>query len=195
MLFIFALPVMQVILFCLAIGRDPTGLKLAVANMEMNGTVRLPSKAKIERSEMTMRFYFQDCFYEKGCHFTGLSCRYLDHLNSSILKEYYPDPESAIQAVRDGNAWGAIYFTENFTDSLLARMALGNIIKPNSMRIVYWRFCGVIHNDRSWGGRRNIGPIGNSCMAWHVQSTDWHTAESGSAIDLQRFCPKSVDRL
>lgn len=39
MLFIFALPVMQVILFCLAIGRDPTGLKLAVANMEMNGTV------------------------------------------------------------------------------------------------------------------------------------------------------------
>lgn len=39
MLFIFALPVMQVILFCLAIGRDPTGLKVAVANMEMNGTV------------------------------------------------------------------------------------------------------------------------------------------------------------
>lgn len=26
MLFIFALPVMQVILFCLAIGRDPTGI-------------------------------------------------------------------------------------------------------------------------------------------------------------------------
>lgn len=39
MLFIFALPVMQVILFCLAIGRDPTGLRLAVANMEMNDTV------------------------------------------------------------------------------------------------------------------------------------------------------------
>lgn len=38
MLFIFALPVMQVILFCLAIGRDPTGLRLAIANMEMNGT-------------------------------------------------------------------------------------------------------------------------------------------------------------
>lgn len=39
MLFIFALPVMQVILFCLAIGREPTGLKLAVANMEMNDTM------------------------------------------------------------------------------------------------------------------------------------------------------------
>lgn len=39
MLFIFALPVMQVILFCLAIGRDPTGLRLAIANGEMNDTI------------------------------------------------------------------------------------------------------------------------------------------------------------
>lgn len=39
MLFIFALPVMQVILFCLAIGRDPTGLKLAIVNHEMIGDV------------------------------------------------------------------------------------------------------------------------------------------------------------
>ena len=39
MLFIFALPVMQVILFCLAIGRDPTGLNLAIVNHEMNNTV------------------------------------------------------------------------------------------------------------------------------------------------------------
>lgn len=39
MLFIFALPVMQVILFCLAIGRDPQGLNLAIVNNEMNNTV------------------------------------------------------------------------------------------------------------------------------------------------------------
>lgn len=39
MLFIFALPVMQVILFCLAIGRDPTGLKMAIVNQEINGGV------------------------------------------------------------------------------------------------------------------------------------------------------------
>lgn len=39
MLFIFALPVMQVILFCLAIGRDPQGLNLAIVNSEMNNTV------------------------------------------------------------------------------------------------------------------------------------------------------------
>lgn len=38
MLFIFALPVMQVILFCLAIGGDPKGLKLAIVNHERNFT-------------------------------------------------------------------------------------------------------------------------------------------------------------
>jgi len=106
MLFIFALPVMQVILFCLAIGRDPTGLRLAVVNNEMNGT------------DMT-------CEFEPGCSFTNLSCRYLSHLNSSIVKEYYPSQEDALQAVREGNAWGALYFTENFTDALVARIALG----------------------------------------------------------------------
>jgi len=31
----------------------------------------------------------------------------------------------AIDAVRTGDAWGALYFTENFTDALVARMALG----------------------------------------------------------------------
>ncbi|XP_031632898.1 ABC transporter G family member 20 isoform X2 [Contarinia nasturtii] len=105
MLFIFALPVMQVILFCLAIGRDPTGLRLAIANMEMNDTIHCPT--------------------QKGCNFENLSCRYLSHLNSTIIKEYYPDPKSAVEAVRVGHAWGAIYFTENFTDALVARMALG----------------------------------------------------------------------
>jgi len=43
MLFIFALPVMQVILFCLAIGRDPQGLNIAIVNNEMNNTVSVKS--------------------------------------------------------------------------------------------------------------------------------------------------------
>lgn len=105
MLFIFALPVMQVILFCLAIGRDPTGLKIAIVNHEMNAS--------------------GECKYEKGCSFSNLSCRYLDHLNSSIVQEYYDDVESAKLAVAQGNAWGAMYFTENFTDALVARIVLG----------------------------------------------------------------------
>ncbi|XP_012287640.1 ABC transporter G family member 20 [Orussus abietinus] len=107
MLFIFALPVMQVILFCLAIGRDPTGLKLAIVNHEMV-------------------YENMSCPIAEDCSFTYLSCRYLKFLdNDTMDKEYYPDPESAKEAVRRGKAWGTLYFTENFTDALVARMVLG----------------------------------------------------------------------
>lgn len=30
-----------------------------------------------------------------------------------------------MDAVRKGEVWGTLYFTENFTDALVARMALG----------------------------------------------------------------------
>lgn len=68
MLFIFALPVMQVILFCLAIGRDPIGLHLAVVNHELNQSGG-------------------NCEFNDGCSFKMLSCRYLQNLNNiSIVK-------------------------------------------------------------------------------------------------------------
>lgn len=40
-------------------------------------------------------------------------------------QDYYETKEQALDAVRMGEAWGALYFTENFTDALVARMALG----------------------------------------------------------------------
>nr|CAD7408525.1 unnamed protein product [Timema poppensis] len=107
MLFIFALPVMQVILFCLAIGRDPSGLHLGIVNHELNSTT-------------------QDCPVMGNCSFHLLSCQYLQYLkNSTIIKDYYDTTENALDAVRSGNAWGVLYFTENFTDALVARMGLG----------------------------------------------------------------------
>ncbi|XP_066139703.1 ABC transporter G family member 20 isoform X1 [Euwallacea fornicatus] len=110
MLFIFALPVMQVILFCLAIGGDPTGLKIAIVNNEVG----------------YINQTYQDCPFEEGCKFGNLSCRYTKAVNTStITKLYYPDLDSAKSAVNRGEAWGAMYFTENFTDALVARIALG----------------------------------------------------------------------
>ena len=41
LLFVFLLPAIQVVFFCIAIGRDPTGLHLAIVNDEIslfNGT-------------------------------------------------------------------------------------------------------------------------------------------------------------
>ncbi|XP_003246532.1 ABC transporter G family member 20 isoform X2 [Acyrthosiphon pisum] len=107
MLFIFALPVMQVILFCLAIGRDPTGLHLAVVNKEMNWETKA-------------------CPIYDNCTLEMFSCRYLNALpKDTVILDYYDSPETAINAVKVGDAWGALYFTENFTDALVARMALG----------------------------------------------------------------------
>jgi hypothetical protein len=65
MLFIFALPVMQVILFCLAIGRDPIGLHLAVVNHELNQT--------------------SNCEYNDDCSLKLLSCRYLQNLDNVTI--------------------------------------------------------------------------------------------------------------
>lgn len=109
MLFIFVLPVMQVILFCLAIGRDPSGLKLAIVNMDV-------------------KIIDGYCPYNNTCSMKNLSCRYINHLrNDSVVKEYYDTLPDAIAAVRSGDAWGAIYFNENYTDSLVARLALGEV--------------------------------------------------------------------
>jgi hypothetical protein len=50
------------------------------------------------------------------------------HFTEPVLTKLqvpYPSPETAQDAVRRGDAWGVLYFTENFTDALVARMALG----------------------------------------------------------------------
>lgn len=71
MAFIIGLPVIQIILFCWAIGHDPTGLKLAIANYEI-GTDEVQQ---------------QTCPLTKGCNYTYLSCRYLEFLklNKSMI--------------------------------------------------------------------------------------------------------------
>ncbi|KAL0811580.1 hypothetical protein ABMA28_009963 [Loxostege sticticalis] len=107
MLFIFVLPVMQVILFCLAIGRDPTELKLAIVNDDV-------------------RIIDGDCSFNSSCSMKNLSCRYLSHLTEHTRQIYYPDREAALAAVREGDAWGVLYFNENYTDSLVARLALAD---------------------------------------------------------------------
>lgn len=46
-------------------------------------------------------------------------------MGPNIDKVFYPDTESAKNAVERGDAWGVLYFTENFTDALIARITLG----------------------------------------------------------------------
>jgi hypothetical protein len=70
MLFIVGLPVAQIILFCLAIGHDPTGLPIAVTNHELSASLLAQ----------------QECPLYSGCNNTLLSCRYLEFLkNRSVV--------------------------------------------------------------------------------------------------------------
>lgn len=63
-----------------------------------------------------------------GCTFKNLSCRYLQHLsNKTMIQQPYATVDLALQAVRDGNAWGTLYFTDNFTDAMIARIGLGEL--------------------------------------------------------------------
>lgn len=80
--FIIGLPLLQTILFCISIGRDPTGLGVAVANYE---------KANASAP----------CIPSTGCNLTMLSCRFLHHLEKrkvvyvSILKFYFSTGKEA----------------------------------------------------------------------------------------------------
>ncbi|XP_020289827.1 ABC transporter G family member 23 isoform X2 [Pseudomyrmex gracilis] len=123
MLFIIGLPVAQIIIFCISIGKDPVGLKLAIVNHELNNSM-------------------QPCVPPTGCDWTQLSCRYLQHLQKKKVKFLPHDDENeARNAVEKGWAWGAITFPANYSAALMARIEDGRLtedwdIEFSEMKIV-----------------------------------------------------------
>lgn len=108
MLFIFALPVMQVILFCLAIGRDPTGLHLAIVNQEMDWATKA-------------------CPVLSNCSFTHLSCRYLNSLpNDTIVK--VSCFTSALYLQGSASIHCVCFLQVRYLNQALAHYLSGNII-------------------------------------------------------------------
>ena len=104
MLFIIGLPVMQIILFCLSIGKDPLGLGIAVVNRELNNSA-------------------MPCIVPKGCEYSMSSCRYLHHLEKRKVKYLpYDTDEEAKNAIARGWAWAALSFPQNFSESLSNRV-------------------------------------------------------------------------
>lgn len=107
MLFIIALPVAQIVIFCLSIGKNPVGLKIAIVNNELNSSM-------------------QPCIPSTGCDWSLLSCRYLQYLEKKTINLLpYDNDEEADNAVRNGWAWGAITFPSNYSDALMARIDYG----------------------------------------------------------------------
>ncbi|XP_017765789.1 PREDICTED: ABC transporter G family member 20-like [Eufriesea mexicana] len=107
MLFIIGLPVVQIVLFCLSIGKDPVGLKIAIVNHELNNTM-------------------EPCIPTKDCDWTRLSCRFLQHLeNRSMVLLPYNNDMDAKNAVMEGWAWAAIMFPANYSECLEIRIKDG----------------------------------------------------------------------
>ncbi|XP_026670751.1 ABC transporter G family member 23 isoform X2 [Ceratina calcarata] len=107
MLFIIGLPAVQIILFCLSIGKDPVGLRIAIVNHELNSSK-------------------EPCIPSLGCEWSRLSCRFLEELEKrSVVLLPYDDENEAVNAIKRGWAWGAITFPANYSESLSVRIEDG----------------------------------------------------------------------
>ncbi|XP_017796299.1 PREDICTED: ABC transporter G family member 23 [Habropoda laboriosa] len=107
MLFIIGLPVVQIILFCISIGKDPVGLRVSLVNHELNNSM-------------------ETCVPSVGCEWTHLSCRFLQQLEKrSVVLLPYDKESDARNAVERGWAWAAITFPANYSDSLSERIENG----------------------------------------------------------------------
>lgn len=107
MAFIIALPMAQIILFCLSIGHDPKYLPLSIYNPELaSGESCNPDQP-----------------YE--CNSSTLSCNYIGELKRlSFDVTYYDDMDKAKERVRLGKSWAAVGFSSNFSDALRSRWEL-----------------------------------------------------------------------
>ena len=72
--------------------------------------------------------YFTNfCPIDPGCEFTHLSCRFLLHLtnvsdNKAVVLKPYSTLDDARAAVVNGDAWGLVSMTSNFSAAMLERM-------------------------------------------------------------------------
>eukprot|EP00455_Lapot_gusevi_P020080 TRINITY_DN2134_c0_g1_i6.p1 TRINITY_DN2134_c0_g1~~TRINITY_DN2134_c0_g1_i6.p1 ORF type:complete len:387 (-),score=60.09 TRINITY_DN2134_c0_g1_i6:99-1259(-) len=99
LLFQFLLPSIQVILFCLAIGRDPQDLHMAVVNQDQG----FGPRSNFGRS-------------------------FLSQIDSSAIKQVnYNSMEEAVDSVKHGNAWGVISIPPTFSQYLFLRFSSQNV--------------------------------------------------------------------
>ena len=97
LLFQFLLPSIEVILFCVCIGRDPFNIPVAIYNQEG------PAGD------------YSNWFLEK-----------LN--NNTITQVQHPSLESALDSVRNGQAWGAMSIGSNFSQALQLRVMLAGSV-------------------------------------------------------------------
>jgi huntingtin len=107
LLFTFLVPALQVVLFCVAIGQNPNGLRLAVVNQDA-GIDTVPT-----------------IFGPLPLPTVNLGDQFLAQIDESIVLDYYNNSDLALNAVRRGKAWGVLYLQPTFTEATFLRYIPG----------------------------------------------------------------------
>ncbi|KAL4708562.1 hypothetical protein ACJJTC_014170 [Scirpophaga incertulas] len=116
-------PIIQIVAFFSAVGHDPRHLQLAVVNDE---TASSPFGLDIcsNSSLVPIKRIEEDDI----CQQYMLSCWFLEELEKNdIFQIPYNNTEDAKRAVSTGELYGALYFPQNFSEALAARVREGDV--------------------------------------------------------------------
>eukprot|EP00095_Tigriopus_kingsejongensis_P012233 snap_masked-scaffold87_size395581-processed-gene-0.4 protein:Tk12233 transcript:snap_masked-scaffold87_size395581-processed-gene-0.4-mRNA-1 annotation:"abc transporter g family member 20 isoform x2" len=120
LIFQFIIPTVQVALFCLAIGRDPRDIVLAVVNDDISTRA-----CDIFTSGCIMgnKDDFMGTYDYNEAHKANLSCRYLSFLDERIIQpQFFDKLEDALESAKLGKTWGVMHFKKNYTHALYDRL-------------------------------------------------------------------------
>ena len=118
LLFVFLLPAIQVVFFCIAVGQKPAGLRLGLVNQELE---ELSSCQGENNTELTW------------CDLSLFSCKMFKSDDTVELVEYRNE-DKALQDVEEGRIWGYLNVPENFTSALIDKF-MGGHIGNNSAKV------------------------------------------------------------
>ncbi|XP_057369454.1 ABC transporter G family member 20-like [Daphnia carinata] len=107
-LFTYFLPALQASLFNVTLGHEPTGLRMAIVNDELD----------VNQGNV--------CNYTTDCDYSMLSCRYLRYIKDNIIQVPYANVSDALEAGRKGQVWGVVHFGWNFSKEFEMRESDGN---------------------------------------------------------------------
>ena len=119
LLFVFLLPAIQVVFFCVAVGQKPQGLKFGVVNQEVEGDLETCQR---ENNSLVA-----------WCDLALFSCK-MFRSDETVELLGYTTEEAAYQDVAAGHIWGFINIPENFTSALISQYT-GGFIGNNSARV------------------------------------------------------------
>lgn len=127
------LPVPNICLFKLIAHLLFYGIADPTKNVSTLSALTALHHQEVLRNASWPHIIINDTYFEKycpasvECEFTHLSCRFLRELSNLtegniLLLKTYSDKEEALQAVKDGKAWGLLHMSSNFSNALLDRM-------------------------------------------------------------------------